>query len=343
MNKAALFFTAKALSSSPKGILRLDGSLANIEKRFRSVNLVSTLNRRKQFREILIETPLLNKYISGVLIDEEFLYEETGFRTRHAYPVYFDGLITGIRADIGRLEMPEFPGEEVTEGVDGLEKRLEMYRGLGVRFASWKAAFDLSETHPSDACIHLNVALMARFASIAQKVGMVPLLHVEVRIEDEHHIADVETAMNRVLSMLYAELALEKVWLKGTLLQMNTFLPCSCLTDQGLIELVAETTYDCLKAQVPENVPGVFFLCGGQPVDRAAKVLGEVRNLAKDAPWSIGFSYDHALQQPAIEAWQGKLSNRYEAQCALYHAAQVAAGANATALPAYQGKEKVTN
>jgi fructose-bisphosphate aldolase class I len=325
MNEEVLFYTAQALVEAPKGILAMDESVPTITKRFQAINLDATPHRRKQYRDLLLTCPLLHQYISGVILHEETLYDLAGYLTPHPDVVHLGKLIPGIKVDQGTIELPEYPGERVTEGIDSLAQRVKIYHGLGARFAKWRAVFAIGPDFPSHCCIEANTSLLARYAVICQEQGLVPIVEPEILMEGAHSLADCETATTRVLTALFEELLDQRAYMKGLLLKINmvtagTNCP-KCSTDAE----IATASYRTLKRTVPIDVPGVVFLSGGQSTEQSMSRLNAINGAAGDAPpWALSFSFGRALQHDTMHAWAGELHNVEDAQLALFRNARAA-------------------
>src|SRR4051794_40776890 len=322
MAHTELHETAKALVADGKGILAADESDSTIKKRFDSIGLESTEDNRRAYRDMLFTTPGVEEYISGVI-----LFDETIRQTGHdgtPFPQLLEskGVIPGIKVDKGAKPLAHADGETVTEGLDGLRERLEEYRGLGARFAKWRATYSISDTLPSDYCIWTNAHALARYAALCQEAGIVPIVEPEVLQDGTHSIERSYHVTCRVLDALYTELFDQRVDLFGTLLKPNMVLSGYDAADRAGADEVAEWTLRCFYKHVPAAVPGIVFLSGGQSDEDATAHLNAM-NAKGPHPWQLSFSYGRALQAPALKAWAGKPENVDAGQGAYYHRAKM--------------------
>lgn len=314
--------TARALVAPGKGILAADESLGTIEKRFQGINLPSTEENRRAYREMLFTTPGLEEAISGVILFDETIRQSTKDGTRFTDVLARKGSIPGIKVDKGAKDLAHLPGEKVTEGLDGLRERLAEYVDLGARFTKWRAVIAIGEGIPSDTCIGANAHAMARFAALSQEAGLVPIVEPEVLMDGDHTIERCYRATAWTLEALYEELFRHRVELTESLLKTNMVLPGKDCSDQASVQDVAERTVDCLRSVVPPAVPGVVFLSGGQSDEAATEHLNAINRLDPQ-PWELSFSYGRALQQPALAAWAGEEANVPRAQELLHHRARL--------------------
>ena len=318
--------TAKALVAEGKGILAADESTGTIKKRFDSINLESTEDRRRAYREMLFTTPGVEDYISGVILFDETIRQSATDGTPFPKLLQSKGIIPGIKVDKGAKPLALADNETVTEGLDGLRQRLTEYRELGARFAKWRATYSITDELPSNYCIWTNAHALARYAALCQEAGLVPIVEPEVlqngthTIERSHHV----TAL--VLDAVYRELFDQRVDVRGTLLKPNMVLSGYDASDRAGHEQIAETTLRCLENHVPAAVPGIVFLSGGQSDEDATANLNAM-NASGPHPWQLSFSYGRALQAPALKAWGGKDENAEAGQRAYYHRAKMNAAA----------------
>jgi fructose-bisphosphate aldolase class I len=316
MNFTELNAIAKAMVSAGKGILAADESTPTIKKRFDSIQAESTEETRRRYREMLFTTPGAADFIGGVILYDETIRQSTTDGV--AFPTYLNdlGMIAGIKVDMGAKPLPGFPGETVTEGLDGLAGRLAEYYELGARFAKWRAVINVSADIPSDFCLQANAHALARYAALCQEANIVPIVEPEVLMDGDHSIARCEEVTAAALDALFAELAAHKVALEGIILKPNMVISGTDAADRAGPEEVAEATLRCLLAHVPAEVPGIAFLSGGQSAEEATLHLG-LMNKTADLPWELSFSYGRALQAPALDAWLGKEANFADGQAAL--------------------------
>jgi fructose-bisphosphate aldolase class I len=341
MSRDELHATAKAIVADGKGILAADESTGTIKKRFDSIGLESTEANRQAYRDLLFTTPGAEEYISGVI-----LYDETIRQTAHdgtPFPQLLEskGIIPGIKVDQGAKPLAGAEGETITEGLDGLRGRLAEYRGLGARFAKWRATYSITDTLPSDYCIWTNAHALARYAALCQEAGIVPIVEPEVLQDGTHTIERSAHVTARVLDALYTELFDQRVDLFGTLLKPNMVLSGYEASNRAGVEEVAEHTLHVFYKHVPAAVPGVVFLSGGQSDEDATAHLNAM-NVTGPHPWKLSFSYGRALQAPALKAWGGKPENVEAAQRAYYHRAKMNSAAQTGTYAPELEREAVT-
>jgi len=310
--------TARELVAPGKGILAADESMPTIEKRFTSIGLESTEEHRRAYRDMLFTTPGLGDHISGVILFDETIRQGTKDGTPFTEVLEKQGIIPGIKVDAGAKDLALFPGEKVTEGLDGLRKRLAEYHELGARFAKWRAVITIDESNglPTDGCIRANAHAMARYAGLCQEAGLVPIVEPETLMDGSHAIQAHFDATLRTLQATFEELFDHRIALEGTLLKTNMVLSGKEAAEQADDETVADMTLTCLRATVPPAVPGIVFLSGGQGDVEATERL-DVMNKRGPHPWALSFSYGRALQAPALKAWAGKEENAEAGQRAL--------------------------
>ena len=310
--------TARELVAPGKGILAADESMPTIEKRFTSIGLESTEEHRRAYRDMLFTTPGLGDHISGVILFDETIRQGTKDGTPFTEVLEKQGIIPGIKVDAGAKDLALFPGEKVTEGLDGLRKRLAEYHELGARFAKWRAVITIDESNglPTDGCILANAHAMARYAGLCQEAGLVPIVEPETLMDGSHAIQSHFDATLRTLQATFEELFDHRIALEGTLLKTNMVLSGKEAAEQADDETVADMTLTCLRATVPPAVPGIVFLSGGQGDVEATERL-DVMNKRGPHPWALSFSYGRALQAPALKAWAGKEENAEAGQRAL--------------------------
>lgn len=321
MNLNELNSVAKAMVGNGKGILAADESTPTIGKRFASIDTESTEATRQRYREMLFTTAGVADYIGGVILFDETLRQSTSDGVPFAKFLADLGMIPGIKVDTGAKPLAGFPGETVTEGLDGLRDRLTEYYELGARFAKWRAVINIGEDIPTDFCMHANARALARYAALCQEANIVPIVEPEVLMDGDHSIARCEEVTNAALDALFAALAEHKVALEGTVLKPNMVISGSAAADRAGPAEVAEATLRCLKAHVPAAIPGIAFLSGGQTAEEATEHL-DIMNKSGDLPWELSFSYGRALQAPALDAWQGEEANFGAGQTALFKRAK---------------------
>jgi fructose-bisphosphate aldolase class I len=322
MDVKALEETARALVAPGKGILAADESTGTIKKRFDSIEVESTEESRRAYRELLFTTDGAAEYISGVILYDETIRQATGDGKPFPQVLADAGIIPGIKVDKGAKPLPQAPEETITEGLDGLRERLEEYRGLGARFAKWRAVLSIGEGIPSDYCIWTNAHALARYAGYCQEAGLVPIVEPEVLMDGDHTIETSFHVTARTLLAVFTELHDQRVALEGTLLKPNMVLPGYDSPEQVSHEEIAETTIRCFKRVVPAAVPGIVFLSGGQSDEDATARLNAM-NAIGGVPWQLSFSYGRALQTGALRAWRGDGANVPAAQEAFHHRAKL--------------------
>src|SRR6202795_5146424 len=307
MNTADLSATARALVAKGRGILAADESTSTIKKRFDSIKLESTEENRRAYREMLFTAPGAQEYISGVILYDETLRQKT--KDGVPFPTYLAkfGMLPGIKVDLGAKPLPGFPGETITEGLDGLRERLAEYHKLGARFAKWRAVIDIGSGIPSRYAIEANATGLARYAALCQEAGIVPIVEPEVLMDGAHPLERCEEVTNLVLDSVFTHLFAARVILEGMILKPNMVIPGKKSADQATPERIAEATVRTLKRQVPAAVRGIAFLSGGQSPTDATLHLS-LMHAAGPLPWGLTFSYGRALQEDALNAWEGKAS-----------------------------------
>jgi fructose-bisphosphate aldolase class I len=317
---------AQSLVAANKGILAADESFPTIEKRFKSIDLDNSEENRRAYRDMLLTTPGLEEYISGVILFDETIHQSASDGTSFSKLLAGRGIVPGIKVDKGAKDLAGFPGEKVTEGLDGLRERLSEYYGLGARFTKWRAVITIGSNGgnaiPSDYCIHANAHALARFAALSQEAGLVPIVEPEILMDGDHSIERCYDATARTLNALFEELRAARVELEGTLLKTNMILSGKDAADQAGIDEVARETVRVLKETVPAEIPGVVFLSGGQSDELSTARLNAMNKLG-GAPWELSFSYGRALQAPSLNAWKGDEANIEAGQKALYHRAKL--------------------
>jgi fructose-bisphosphate aldolase, class I len=314
--------TAKALVAEGKGILAADESDGTIKKRFDSIGIESTEENRRAYRDLLFTTDGVEDYISGVILFDETIRQAGVEGTPFPKLLESKGIIPGIKVDKGAKPLANSEDETITEGLDGLRERLEDYRGLGARFAKWRATYSITDHLPSDYCIWTNAHALARYAALCQEAGLVPIVEPEVLMDGTHTIERAFSVTSRVLGAVYTELFDQKVRVEGTLLKPNMVLTGYDASDHASPDDVAEWTLKCFYRHVPAAVPGIVFLSGGQSDEDATANLNAMNKLGPH-PWQLSFSYGRALQAPALKAWGGKPENVQAGQRAYYHRAKM--------------------
>lgn len=294
--------TAQALVAAGKGIIAIDESTGTIGKRFESVGVPNNEENRRAYRELLLTTPGLGEYISGAILFDETLRQSTRDGVPFTKVMTDNGIIPGIKVDKGTHALAGFPGELVTEGLDGLRDRLKEYYKLGARFAKWRAVINIGEDMPSGTCIEANAHALARYAALCQETGLVPMVEPEVLMDGEHDIETCYEVTEVTLRALFDALYNQNVLLEGTILKASMVLPGKHGGERASVDEVAESTLMCLKSAVPAILPGIVFLSGGQSDEDATAHLDAINRLGPN-PWPLSFSYGRAMQQAALKLW----------------------------------------
>ncbi|MDH7788709.1 fructose-bisphosphate aldolase class I [Ochrobactrum sp. 19YEA23] len=316
---------AIALVASGKGLLAADESSGTIKKRFDSINLASSEDTRRDYREMLFRADdAMKNYISGVILYDETIRQKAKDGTPLTDVIRNAGSIPGIKVDAGAKALAGFPGETITEGLDGLRERLNEYYGFGARFAKWRGVISISDTLPTRGAVRQNAQALARYAALCQEAGIVPIVEPEVLMDGQpgdHNIDRCYEVTELVLKTVFAELYDARVKLEGMILKPNMIIDGKNAR-KASVEEVAEKTVRCFLNTVPAAVPGIAFLSGGQTGEEATAHLSAM-NAAYDMPWKMTFSYGRALQAAALEAWGGKPENVAAGQRAFTHRARM--------------------
>ena len=311
---------AQGIVADGRGILAADESDSTIKKRFDSIGIESTEENRRAYRDLLFTTEGVEEYISGVILFDETIRQSALDGTPFPKLLESRGVIPGIKVDSGAKPLALAEAETITEGLDGLRERLNEYRGLGARFAKWRATYSIGDGIPSEYCIWTNAHALARYAALCQEAGIVPIVEPEVLMEGDHSIQDSSRVTNRVLNAVYTELHDQRVDLYGTLLKPNMVLSGYEASNRASVDEVADATLDVFYRHVPAAVPGIVFLSGGQSDEDATAHLNAMNKLGPH-PWQLSFSYGRALQAAALSAWAG--ANVEAGQRAFYHRAKM--------------------
>ncbi|MCK9537667.1 class I fructose-bisphosphate aldolase [Dokdonella sp.] len=302
---------AQAMVAPGKGIIAIDESLGTIKKRFDSVGVPNTEENRRAYREMLLTTPRLGEHISGAILFDETIRQATKTGVPFTRILSDAGVIPGIKVDKGTKPLAGFPGELVTEGLDGLRERLAEYVKLGARFAKWRAVITIGEDIPSGTCIEANSHVLARYAALCQEAGLVPMVEPEVLMDGDHDIDVCYEVTEATLRSLFGALYEQNVMLEGTILKCNMVVPGKACPDQADVEEVAEATVRCLKASVPAALPGIVFLSGGQSDEDATAHLNAMNQMGPH-PWPLSFSYGRAMQSAALKLWGKDMQANYD-------------------------------
>jgi len=305
MNRSDLERVARAMVAKGKGILAADESGGTIKKRFDGIQLESTEATRQTYREMLFTTAGASNSISGVILYDETLRQSTKNGVRFADYLTQNGMIPGIKVDAGAKPLVGFPGETITEGLDGLRERLAEYYQLGARFAKWRAVIDIGSGIPTQFCIDANAHALARYAALCQEANIVPIVEPEVLMDGAHTLERCEEVTDAALQSVFTQLYSHRIHLEGTILKPNMVISGKKCATRATAQQVAEATLRCLKRHVPTAVPGIAFLSGGQSSEEATEHLSLMNKLGP-LPWSLTFSYGRALQETALKTWGGK-------------------------------------
>ena len=329
MHLQQLESTAKELVPEGKGILAADESFGTIEKRFNAVDIDSTEESRRQYREMLFTTGGIGEYLSGVILFDETIRQESSDGTPLPQVLERQGVVPGIKVDRSTVDLPLASGEKYTQGLDGLRERLEEYVEMGARFTKWRAVITIGDGIPTVKCIESNARALALFAAFSQEAGLVPIVEPEVLIEGDHSIERSFEVNEWTLKRTYAALYEQGVHLEGTLLKPNFVINGKDAPEQASVEDVARYTIECFMRSVPAAVPGIVLLSGGQSGEDATAHLNAMNTMYDTLPWEVSFSWARALQQKPMEIWGGEEANVEEAQKVFHHRARMASAARA--------------
>jgi fructose-bisphosphate aldolase class I len=317
---------AKKMVADGKGILAADESSGTIKKRFDSIGVESTADLRRDYREMMFTAiEAMRNHISGVILFDETIRQKASDGRPLVQKIEATGALPGIKVDAGAKDIPFFPGEKITEGLDGLGERLKEYHGLGARFAKWRAVIDIGEGIPTAYAISANAEALARYAALCQTAKIVPIVEPEVLMDGpvaKHGIETCERVTERTLNAVFDALAAARVRLEAMVLKPNMVVPGKNSGEKASPQDVAERTVRVLKRTVPAAVPGIAFLSGGQSDEEATRHLS-LMNAMGPLPWKLTFSYGRALQAAALKAWAGRRENLAAAQAAFAHRARM--------------------
>ena len=335
--------TASALVAPAKGILAADESTSTIKKRFDAIGVESTEPNRRTYRELLFRTPGIAQFISGVILYDETIRQKAADGTPLVKILKDQGILPGIKADVGAKPLAFSPAEVVTEGLDGLRERLIEYRELGAVFSKWRAVITIGDGIPTPYCIETNAHALARYAALSQEQMIVPMVEPEVLMDGDHTIDRCLEVSLATLREVFAQLARQRVQLEGTLLKASMVLSGKGAPNRASPDEVARYTVNCFKESVPAAVPGIVFLSGGQSDEEATVNLDAINRYAArvGAPWQLSFSYGRGLQAAPQKVWSGKADNVAAAQRAFFHRAKLTAAARAGKYSPAMEKESV--
>ena len=316
MNQHILISTAQQLVAPGKGLLAADESLGTIGKRFAALDIESTPESRRDYREMLFTTSGTADVLSGVILFDETIRATDSKGMPFPKLLENQGIIAGIKVDAHAHDMALFPGEKITEGLDGLRERLIEYRELGARFAKWRAVITIGDGIPTHACLAANAEALARYAALCQEQDIVPIIEPEVIMDGDHGIERCQQVTERTLRATFSQLEMQRVLLEATLLKPNMVLPSLSSDENPSADEVARLTLQTLRRCVPAAVPGIVFLSGGQDSQAATARLNAMNSTDECLPWQVSFSFARALQNDAMEIWGGKSENVAAAQAA---------------------------
>ena len=329
MDKQRLVQTAQALVAEGKGILAADESGGTIKRRFDTINVESTEENRRNYREMLFRTAGVAEFISGVILFDETIRQNGADGTRMVNVLSDQGIIPGIKVDAGTVPLPEAPDELVTEGLDGLRNRLKEYEELGAGFTKWRAVISITDDTPTSYGLSTNAHALARFAALSQEAGLVPIVEPEILRDGGHSIERCFEVTEETLREVFDQLAQQKVLMEGMLLKPSMVISGGSAAKRAEPQEVAEKTIECFKRVLPASVPGVVFLSGGEPDDSVTSNLNALNQRAADAgaPWELSFSFGRSLQGEPLKAWAGKVENIEAAALAFYTRARLTGAA----------------
>ena len=314
---------AKQMVIPGKGILAADESSGTIKKRFDTINVESNEENRRNYRELLFRTKnAMENYISGVILFDETLRQESKDGTPLVNVISDSGSLPGIKVDAGAKDLALNTNEKITEGLDGLRERLKEYYSIGAKFAKWRAVITIDSSIPSDLCINANAHTLARYAALCQENEIVPIVEPEVLMDGNHTIGKCYDVTKKTLEVVFKELSDHGVNLKGICLKPNMIIDGSLQTEKSSKISISEKTIECFKDTVPDEVPGIVFLSGGQSEVEATENLDQMNKIG-GFPWNLSFSYGRALQASALKAWSGEESNEELASNAFEHRAKM--------------------
>jgi len=329
MNLEQLKQTAQSMVAPGRGILAMDESLPTITKRFQKLGIDTTEDKRREYRHMLLKEDDMGRYIGGAILFDETLRQKTLDDQPFAQRLLQIGIVPGIKVDKGAKALALHPNEKVTEGLDGLRERLAEYYELGAHFAKWRAVITIGPDIPSPACLMANAHALARYAALCQEAGLVPIVEPEVLMDGDHTIDRCFDVTLRTQKLVFQQLKEQGIEFAGMVLKPNMVVSGSECSQQTDIETVAARTLECLRQSVPQQVPGIAFLSGGQSDEDATAHLNAMNQLDRDPPWRLTFSYGRALQQAAMQAWGGDSGKIDAAAKVILHRARMNGAATA--------------
>lgn len=313
MNIAILKATVAYLVSPKKGILAADESTSTCTKRFTALGIESTEASRLSYREMLFTAPQVQEYLSGVILFDETIRQTASNGMTIPQLLESKGILPGIKVDKGTVDQANFPGEKITEGLDGLRERITEYKILGAKFAKWRSVITIGKDTPTDGCLEANAEGLALYAALCQEQDIVPIIEPEVLMDGDHSLEKCQEVTKKTLQIVFDKLAEQHVDLEGILLKPNMVISGKDATNQASVQEVAKTTVQTFLEVVPNTVAGIVFLSGGQDPDTATEHLDAMEKIG-NLPWQLSFSYGRALQDEALETWKGLPENVMAAQ-----------------------------
>lgn len=321
MNKEILKSAVARLVESPKGILAIDESMDTCNRRFENLGVPTTEEKRKQYRELLIAAPGIEKYISGYILFDETIRQSTKEGKNFISILKEKGIDIGIKVDQGLIDFFSHPGEKITQGLDGLSNRLKEYKNMGVTFAKWRAIYAIGENTPSVDLMKENAVTLSKYAIICQELDIVPIIEPEVLFDGDHSIEKCYEVTARNLDIIFTELVKQGVFVPGIILKTSMILAGKDAKEQSSAKDIAKMTIKCLREHAPENIGGIVFLSGGQNDEEATINLNAMRKMGS-LPWSLTFSYARAIQNPVLKSWAKNPSDIVGARKLLLKAAE---------------------
>lgn len=313
VDKTKLKQIARALVAPGKNIIAADEASGLLNIIFQSYSINPSLGNRKIYRELLFTTPEIERYVSGVILFDETVRQKTRRGIYFPKLLLKRGILPGVKADIGPIPLAFSPHEKITQGLDGLGKRLTEYKKLGIRFSKWRAVITIGKGIPTDYCINVNTHALARFAAISQECGLVPIVEPDVLMDSDNGIEICERTTTKTLKTLFQQLSTQRVYINGTVLKTNMVISGKKCKTQASKEQIARATIRCLIKTVPKELPGIVFLSGGQREEQATDNLNEI-NKVRPLPWRVCSSYRRALRHSVLKTWRGKSKNIKAAQ-----------------------------
>ena len=321
MLKETLINTVARLMTPGKGILAIDESLPTCNKRFEKLGVPTTEEKRRDYRELLITAPEIEKYISGYILFDETIRQSTKDGKSFTSIMQLKEVDIGIKVDTGTMDFKGNPGEKITEGLERLSERLKEYKTIGATFAKWRAVYTVGANTPSEDCMKENAVRLAKYAVLCQELNIVPIIEPEVLLDGDHGVEKCREVTAHNLDILFSELKKQEVFIPGIILKTGMVMPGKGANEKVTPEKIAEMTIRCLKEYVPEEIGGIVFLSGGQE-DLEATVNLNAMHKVGSLPWPLTFSYGRAIQNPALQSWAKNPEDISSAQALLLERAK---------------------